>query len=100
MSIRFLLAILLMTSALSGCGRKGALEMPPAPDPSAVAAQPVPSATASQGDSLAPGSAAITNPQSPRAGNFPDQQSAGAQEPAEAGSGEAPKRRFFLDRLL
>lgn len=100
MSIRILITVVLIASALSGCGRKGPLELPPAPDPSAVAAQPVPPEPATGAESLAPGSAALGNPQSPRAGNFPDQQSPGSQEPAEAASGEAPKRRFFLDRLL
>jgi predicted small lipoprotein YifL len=99
MTIRTLITAFVVASAVSGCGRVGPLEAPPAPEVSAVAAQPVPAA-AGQAEPLPPGSAPLAGAQSPRVGNFPDQQSAGSQEPAEAGTGTAPKRPFVLDRLL
>jgi predicted small lipoprotein YifL len=99
MTIRTLLTAILLASAVSSCGRVGPLEAPPAPEVSAVAGQPAPSA-AGQAEPLPPGSAPLAAAQSPRVGNFPDQQSAGSQEPAEAGTGTPPKRPFVLDRLL
>jgi predicted small lipoprotein YifL len=100
MSIRTLITSIIIASVVSGCGRVGPLEAPPAREVSAVAAQPVPSAAGSQSEPLPPGSAPLAGAQSSRVGNFPDQQSAGAQEPAEAGAVAAPKRPFVLDRLL
>lgn len=99
MPIRFLLTLLLVAAALSGCGRRGPLEMPSTPDVSA-AGQPIPSEVAGQAEPPAPGSDALVEFEAPGSGAGRQQQSPGAQEPAEAVPGDAPKRRFFLDALL
>ena len=74
-----LVLIFLVALAVTGCGRRGALEEP--------------------GE---PGAAAVSDP-APRPGATPltaDQASPGATEPPEAASGTAPERRFFLDPLI
>jgi predicted small lipoprotein YifL len=101
MPIRALLLILLAASALTGCGRRGALEAPPAPDVSAIAGQTDPAAAAAEGEPApVPGSGALEQPYSPGAGTLLDQESPGSQEPAEAAPANTPKRRFFLDPLI
>ena len=81
MPLRTPLVLLLTAAALAGCGRRGGLQEPSAPNAALAPAmsQPAP----------APGE-----------GTLPDAQSPGAQEPARASPAAAPRRRFFLDPLI
>jgi predicted small lipoprotein YifL len=96
MPLRLLLALLLTAAVLSGCGRRGLLEEPPA------RAEPAAAPTAVQAPAepaIAPGSGALIDPQAPVAG-APDQRSAGSQNPSPTVSPNASKRRFILDPLI
>ncbi len=81
MPIRTLAIILIATTALAGCGRRGSLEAPG--EAEAV------SSLAAQTTSPIPGEPLLTGPVSP-----------GAQEPPRAAPATAPQRRFVLDFLL
>ena len=76
---RTLVVLLLTAVAVSGCGRRGALENPGEPEAAALS-----------DDALRPGATPLTA----------DQASPGATEPPETAPGAAPERRFFLDPLI
>ena len=101
MPLRLLLILLVAATALTGCGRRGSLEAPPAPDVSAVAGQPDPGAVAARGEPTpTPGSGALPDQESPGAGALLDQRSPGSQEPAEAAPAEGRREGFILDPLI
>ena len=83
---RPLLLVLIAALALSGCGRRGALEEPGRPEPALTTA---PNLVPIAPNSAAAGELSTLDPGSP-----------GAQEPAEGGPAATAERRFFLDGLL
>ena len=80
MSTRLALSLSLIAAiAVSGCGRRGALEDPGEPGAEAISdAAPRPGATPLTADQASPG----------------------ATEPRPAAANSAPERRFFLDPLI
>lgn len=87
MPIRTLIVVLLALVAVSGCGRRGSLQLPD----TAATAQPASTAPASAVSPLDPGSSPATDDVIPAAPPpVPD------EEPAPA----PQKKRFFLDFLL
>ena len=100
MPVRLLLALLILATAASGCGRRGALEAPSPPEATIITGQPVPADVAGQADPAAPGSDALNDLEGPGAGVNREQESPGSQEPAETVPAGAPKSGFFLDPLI
>src|SRR3712207_3974306 len=95
-----LLLVFLSAATLTGCGRRGALEAPQPPEATVISGQPVPSAVAGEAEPPSPGSDLVSDPATPGGAISREQQSAGAQEPAEAVPANPPKGGFFLDPLL
>jgi predicted small lipoprotein YifL len=86
MPIRTFIVVFLALVAVSGCGRRGGLELPD----TAATAQPDSTAPASAVSTLDPGSSPATDDLNP----------APPPPAAEEDSASAPKKRFFLDFLL